>query len=134
MKTLFFYGLISLISWGISHAQDKSKDVSNNCKVESIIDKQPEFPGGFSKLEEYTDSEIKKAKKKMKKRKGPKVVVGYRIDETGKVRNVKVVNGVSGKWAEEAMRIVREMPDWKPGELKGRPLNVSMAIGLRFNK
>lgn len=143
MKTfLFSYGLISLISWGVCHAQDKSKDVSNedksnDDKVYLIVEHQPEFPGGLPKLTEYIDSEVKKTKEKMKEGKGPKVMVFFEIDKTGKARNVRVKeveNDASGVWEKEAIRIISEMPAWKPGEQDGYPRNVQMAVPVNFNK
>lgn len=74
----------------------------------------------------------------MKKSKGPKVIVFYEIDKTGKARNVRVEeevkNDVSGVWAKEAIRIISEMPTWTAGEQGGRPVNVQMSVPVRFDK
>lgn len=138
MKTLFFCGFVSLISWETCHAQDKSKDVSNEGKFDEdkvyvILEHYAEFPGGNAKLDKYFQSQIKRTQKKMKG-KGPRIVVNYEIDKTGKTRNARVTNNVSGPWADEAIRIIRDMPTWKPGEHKGRPVIETTARALRFDK
>ena len=46
------------------------------------------------------------------------------VDKDGKIKDAKVLRGVQGGCDEEALRVVRSMPDWKPGRQNGRNVQV----------
>jgi len=61
-----------------------------------------------------------------------KVFVGFVIDTKGKVSNVKLLRGVSPALDNEAIRVVKSMPDWTPGRQNGRPVRVSYQVPVNF--
>ncbi len=52
------------------------------------------------------------------------VFVQFIIDATGQVQDVQVVKAMGYGCAEEAVRVVSLMPQWKPGMMKGKPVSV----------
>ena len=61
-----------------------------------------------------------------------KVVVGFVVDEEGRVNNCSILKGIGGGCDEEALRIVKEMPNWKPGKIEGKPVKVYFTLPIQF--
>lgn len=61
------------------------------------------------------------------------VVVGYSAESTDSLAMARQERAKSYQALEqEAMRVVKAMPDWKPGLQDGKPVNVQFAIPLTF--
>ena len=53
-------------------------------------------------------------------------------DKKGEVKNVKVLRGVNKFLDAEAVRVIKAMPNWKPGLQRGKPVNVLYMIPINF--
>ena len=60
------------------------------------------------------------------------VMVEFVVEKDGSVSNVKTVLSVYPVLDEEAMRVVRELPKWTPGEVNGNKVRVYYNIPIRF--
>ncbi|MGI6717641.1 MAG: energy transducer TonB [Bacteroidales bacterium] len=54
------------------------------------------------------------------------------VEPDGSVSNVEVLRGIGGGCDEEAMRVVKNMPKWKPGSQRGRNVRVSYRMPIKF--
>ena len=61
-----------------------------------------------------------------------RVLVDFVIDEEGKVRDVKVLKGADPRLDEEAVRIVKGSPKWKPGRVRGQKVKSEMSLYVEF--
>jgi protein TonB len=62
-----------------------------------------------------------------------RVTVMFVIDKEGNVINVRARGSVGGsELEEEAIRIVNLLPQFKPGIHRGKPVNVSFSLPIRF--
>lgn len=62
-----------------------------------------------------------------------RVAVMFVIDKEGNVINVRARGPVGGsELEEEAIRIVNLLPQFKPGIHRGKPVNVSFSLPIRF--
>lgn len=97
-----------------------------------IVEQMPEFPGGEEKLFDYLRKNI--VYPPMAKDAGISgtVHVTFEIDQTGTVKDVKIVRGVRGL-DDEAIRVVKSMPPWKPGKQGGVPVRVQFGLPIRFS-
>jgi periplasmic protein TonB len=59
-------------------------------------------------------------------------LVSYVVDEYGKVTDVSVVNGIGAGCDEEAVRVIKGMPRWKPGHQNGEGIRVEYKIPIIF--
>ena len=50
----------------------------------------------------------------------------------GSVTDVKIIRGIGNGCDEEAMRVVKMMPKWNPGTVKGKPVNVEFNLPINF--
>lgn len=61
-----------------------------------------------------------------------RVLVDFVVDETGKVKDVKVSRGVHSSLDDEAVRIVSASPSWKPGRHQGKKVRVALTVAVEF--
>lgn len=61
-----------------------------------------------------------------------RVMVQFWIDEQGSVTDVRVVRGIGGGCDEEAKRVVKGMPAWKPGTYNGKPTKMRYTLPVNF--
>ena len=61
-----------------------------------------------------------------------KVLVGFVVDEKGKVRNVRVLRGVDPLLDEEAVKVVSASPDWKPARRMGKKVKSAVSLYVEF--
>jgi protein TonB len=60
------------------------------------------------------------------------VYVTFVVDKDGKIKDVKVLRGIGGGCDEEAVRVVKNMPSWKPGKQRGKSVTVQYNLPIRF--
>ncbi len=60
------------------------------------------------------------------------VLVGFVIDEKGKITDVHVIRGVDQLLDDEAVRVISASPSWKPGTLNGKKVKASMSLYVEF--
>ncbi|MCF2548205.1 TonB family protein [Bacteroides xylanisolvens] len=107
----------------------KSKE-EEEIVIFEVVEQMPEYPGGMSALQKYLSE--KTAGSPMKGKAGGRVMVGFTVAETGKIKDVRVLQSDEVSLNQEAERIVSEMPDWIPGKQRGRPVPVKYTVPIRF--
>ena len=60
------------------------------------------------------------------------VVIQFVIDKEGKITNPFIAKDIGGGCGEEALRVVRSMPEWLPGKQRGVPVKVQMNLPVKF--
>jgi len=90
----------------------------------------PEFPGGFDSLKTFIHNNI--GREIANDCEGGIVYVQFMVDEYGAISHVKVMKGLAKACDEEAVRIVKSMPTWKPAHQWGKPLKVVITWSVRF--
>jgi protein TonB len=96
-------------------------------KILPIAQVMPEFPGGQPALERFLLRNIKTpndAEPGTKLR----VLMRFVIDKEGNVTAVEVEQGSGNNFDNEVMRVVKKMPQWKPGIQNGK--NVAVYFNL----
>lgn len=84
------------------------------------------------KLKEYLAANMKYPSDSREAGIQGQAVVQFVIDKDGQVKDIKVLNGVSHDIKQEVIRLVNEMPKWKPGIQKGMPVNVLFTLPIKF--
>jgi protein TonB len=99
----------------------------------TIVDNMPVFPGGEQEMMNFLKKNMKYPSLARENEIQGKVYVTFLIDAEGKVKDAKIVRGLGGGLDEEALRVVRSMPTWKPGSQNGRQVRVQFTIPINFN-
>ncbi|MFA9214842.1 MAG: TonB family protein [Candidatus Methylacidiphilales bacterium] len=93
----------------------------------------PEYPGGEKAMNKFISKEVKYPKMAFEMNVQGRVFVRFTIDAVGFVTNVHVPNPIHPLLDEEAIRVVKAMPIWKPGTQAGKPCAVTFIIPINFN-
>ncbi|MEZ5047120.1 MAG: energy transducer TonB [Chitinophagaceae bacterium] len=111
----------------------KDEKVNDANIIPDVVSKMPEFPGGENELMHYLSSNIKYPKQALEENKEGKIVVGFVVNKEGKIDNISIVQGVGYGFNEEAIRVIRNMPTWTPGEQNGEKVSVYYTLPIYFN-
>lgn len=90
----------------------------------------PEFPGGDKALYKYLSENIKFPTSSLGK--NGRVAVSFVINTDGSITDVKVEKGFSEDCDEEAVRVVSNMPKWKPGKSNERLVRIRKILPIKF--
>lgn len=100
----------------------------------SVAEFMPEFPGGESALLAFIRNHINYPDYENTMGIQGKAVVGFVVDEYGKVTNVRMLKSVSKGIDRESMRVIQSLPAFKPGMQSGRNVRVSFVVPLDFHQ
>ena len=103
-------------------------------RVYAIVEEMPQFPGDIAGLMAYLKSNIVYPKIASDNNLSGKSFIKFVITATGKVENAVVLKGMPGcpECDQEALRVVKMMPDWKPGKVEGRAVNSYFNLPVSF--
>lgn len=102
-------------------------------EIFTIVEDMPSFPGGEAKLFEYLGKNIKYPQIAKEAGISGIVYVNFVVGTSGNITDVKVLRGIGGGCDEEAIRVVKNMPQWSPGKQRGKPVKVSYNLPIRFS-
>ncbi|MBE7441087.1 MAG: energy transducer TonB [Flavobacteriales bacterium] len=102
-------------------------------EIFTIVETMPEFPGGGQEaLFKFLQKEMKYPQVAKENGIQGTVFVNFVVGQDGKIRDVKVLRGVNKMLDDEAVRVVKAMPSWKPGKQRGKPVSVSYNLPIKF--
>jgi protein TonB len=101
-------------------------------EVFQIVEQQPEFPGGMSSLNQFVRDNLEYPEIARKAGVEGRVIVGFIVGRDGRIRDVQVMRGIGAGCDEEAIRVVRQMPNWIPGKQRGNAVSVRFALPITF--
>jgi periplasmic protein TonB len=96
-----------------------------------ITDRQPEFPGGRPAMDQFIKDNLQYP---VQASVSGKVFLAFTVDTVGHISNVQVLRGIGFGCDEEAVRLVKAMPIWKPGMENGRPAQIRYNLPIMFSK
>ena len=97
-----------------------------------VVETQPEFPGGMAELMKYLQKNIRYPKICKEQRVQGRVIVQFVVNADSTITDVNVVKPVNPYLDQEALRVVKAMPKWKPGEQRGEPVRVRFTLPVTF--
>ena len=97
-----------------------------------VVEEIPEFIGGIEKLYEYLGNNINYPEQAKDFSIQGKVFVQFVVWKDGTIKDVKVVKGVHKVLNKEALRVVKSMPNWKPGKQRGKSVNARFTLPIKF--
>jgi len=107
-------------------------DYVDEGRVYDVVDQMPQFPGGFEKLKEFIEKNRRYPKSLQARGIQGRVVVTFVVEKTGKISHAKVVRGVDPALDKEALRVIRKMPQWIPGKMCGKNVDVRYTMPVDF--
>ena len=143
----------SLFKKKISTVDVKGAETQTNTKAEPVIEKEPEpekkvedeqiysfveqeasfGEGGKDAAVKWIQQNITYPAIARENGLQGKVFITFVVGKNGKVGDVSVAkDNVGGGCAEEAIRAIKSMPDWKPGKQNGNAVKVKVTLPISF--
>ena len=94
-----------------------------------LVEQLPEFNGN---LTQFVSQNLKYPETAVADNIQGRVLVQFIVDTDGSVTDAEIVQGIGGGCDEEALRVVRAMPRWKPGFQNGRAVAAYFTLPITF--
>ncbi len=113
-------------------AVQKLVEPTKNGDVFTVVEQNPEFPGGLSELGKYLGRNIRYPSAAQRANVQGKVFVQFVVGKDGDIRDPKILKGIGFGCDEEALRVTLNMPKWNPGKQNGKEVAVQYNLPISF--
>lgn len=107
-------------------------DADNNPLNFRVVERLPEFPGGMTEFMKWLTKNLKYPESARRQNQQGTVVVSFIVNTDGSTSEIKVVRPRHPDLDREAVRVMRLMPKWKPGEDHGKVCRTMISIPIVF--
>ncbi len=101
-------------------------------KVHEDVEIFPEYDGGQVAMTNFIIENVEYPKSASEEGAEGIAYVQFVVSSTGAIKNAEVVNELDERLAAEALRVVEIMPNWIPGENKGKKVAVKFTLPISF--
>ena len=101
-------------------------------KVFTVVEQPAEFEGGLQAMYAFIRKNLKYPASARRMNIEGSVYVSFIIDKAGLISDVQIVKGISADCDKEAERVVKMMPNWKPGKQNGRAVKSKFVLPIKF--
>ena len=101
-------------------------------EIFQVVEAMPEFPGGMAELMKYLQKSIKYPSISQENGVQGRVIVQFVVNKDGSIVDPVVIRSVDPYLDKEALRVVKAMPKWKPGEQRGKTVRVKFTLPVQF--
>lgn len=132
MKKLLLMSLMAMLGLTTVNAQ-KTVVAQKNQQVFDVVEQMPEYPGGMQALFEYLSQNLKYPEDAKQQKVEGRVIAIFVVETDGSISNVEVVKPVFPSLDAEAVRVLSDMPKWKPGMQSGKVVRVKYTVPINFS-
>jgi TonB family protein len=113
----------------------EKKSLQAEVAVYEYVDNVPEFPGGSSALMSFIQKNVIYPQNAIEKNIQGRCYVKFIVKEDGSLSDITVERTILGcpECDKEAIRVVKMMPKWKPGMVKGKCVSSVMRLPFNFS-
>jgi len=97
-------------------------------------DEMPEFPGGIDKMLQFIAENVRVPKCVTYASVEGRSIIEFTVEKDGTLSDFKVVRSLHKECDEEAIRVLKTMPKWKPGMERGKPVKIKYTVPVEFRK
>ncbi len=113
-------------------ANNKLVDVDSDEAPYASVEEPAEFPGGRVAMMKFISDNIYYPQNAKRRAVQGRIFIYFEIDKTGKVVNSRCIKGIEKECDEEALRVVKSFPDWKPAKINGRKVKQQIKLPINF--
>ncbi|TAL80465.1 MAG: TonB family protein, partial [Bacteroidetes bacterium] len=97
-----------------------------------LVEEMPMFPGGEKAMLAWISDNLKYPGEAIRNKIAGLVYVNFVVSSSGKLKNVLIKNSVNPLLDAEAIRVIKNMPDWNPGKQNGKAVDVDYTVPVSF--
>ena len=113
-------------------ATETTTNENDNNEVYLVVDQMPEFPGGMGALMKYFSDNVRYPVYAAEKKIQGRVICQFVVNKDGSISDIKVIKGVDKSLDREAVRLIENMPYWKPGVLNEEKVRCKYTVPVSF--
>jgi len=132
IKNIFLFSIISFYFTLLANSQNQSRLDNLDTNIYTKVDTYPKFPGGEEKRVKFISKNLQYPIEAQEKNIMGTVYVSFIVEHDGKISNVKLYKGIGGGCDQEAVRVIKLMPNWVPAKVGKNPVRVQMIMPIRF--
>ncbi len=132
-KKLYVFSIFAFLMCTFNNSlQAQDIDISTQNEPLKQVEVMPEFPGGQEALMSYLQKSLIYPAEAVEDGIQGRVFVQFVVNEDGSVDRVKAVKDPGGGLGAEAIRVIKNMPTWKPGQQGGENVRVFYTLPVHF--
>ena len=116
----------------IVYVENTKEPEVHEVEIFEIVEVQPEFPGGDAARQRFLQENVKYPKVAMETGTEGTVMVSFVVEPDGRITNVEIARSRAPSLDEEAIRVTKSMPKWKPGQQRGRAVRTRFRMPISF--
>ena len=97
-----------------------------------VVEESASFPGGIQEMMNFIKNNLKYPQQARETGTQGKVFVSFVVEKDGSLTDVKVLRDIGSGCGEEAVRVVKSMPKWKPAKQRGKPVRMQFNLPVAF--
>lgn len=103
-------------------------------RIYTMAEQKAQFPGGTKALQKYFDENMKYPDGFAEKGEKCTVLVKFTVNKDGSLQDIVVSRGVANPLLnDEAIRLVKNMPNWEPARTNDKKIRTSFLLPVKFN-
>lgn len=122
----------SIVPIDIIDVDNKPEPVYTDPDFYFLPEELPEFPGGTEALEKFLKKNTRYPDSARDAGINGTVYVTFVVNDKGEVTNVEIAHSPNQILSDEALRVMKLMPKWKPGKQGGRSVKVPLSVPFAF--
>lgn len=111
---------------------DIVEEVVDDTPPVRFAEKMPEFIGGMEALYAFLRENLVYPEVARNSGIQGTVLIEFVVERDGSISNVKTLVPLFPECDTEAIRVIKKLPKWKPGEQMGKPVRVFFNLPVRF--
>lgn len=96
------------------------------------VDTAPEFTGGQAALGKFVAQNLKYPIAARENNVQGRVYISFVVEKNGSLSDLKVIKGIGSGCDDEALRVIKNSPAWKPGLVDGKPVRTAYVLPISF--
>lgn len=96
------------------------------------LEKLPEFPGGMEGWSKFLGKNLRYQEQAPSEEISGRVFMSFTIEKDGRITDIQVTKPAGHGFDEEAKRVLKMAPKWKPDIQNGEPVRVRYTIPINF--
>ena len=101
-------------------------------QVFTAVEQMPQFPGGDAALMKFISNNINYPQEAYQNGIQGRIIVQLVVKSDGSVGDVKVIRSVDASLDREAIRVCKSLPNFTPGRMNGKAVNVWYTLPITF--
>lgn len=134
MKTTVIFLLFLATATGLFAAEERTNFPPDSSMVYDFPEQMAQFPGGADAMDMFIRKNLNYPQRLKDAGVKGKVYIQFIVEKDGSLSNIVVRRGCNNaELDQEAVNVIEKMPNWIPGEVRGKKVRVKQTIPVTFS-